>query len=91
MKLKEKNSQIQEFTSKREEERKQAKNLALKYNEVFSQYNTQLNQAKTLQNEKDNLAKVFPYKIFLSLSISYFLSGLVYLKFAGVDPQGEQK
>ena len=72
MKKKEKNLQIQELTSKREEERKQSQNLALKYNEIVTQHNAQLNRAKILQDEKDNLekekfrlAKVFPYRNFL--------------------------
>ena len=91
MKEKEKNSQIQELNSKREEERKESQNLALKYNKVVTQHNAQLNRAKTLQSKRDNLVNVFPYIIFFALGISYFLSGLAYLESASVGRQGEQE
>ena len=49
-KEKEMSSRLQELTAKREEEKKEAQNLALKYNEVVIQHNNQMDRAKFLQS-----------------------------------------
>ena len=47
-KEKEVHSQLQMLTAKRETEKKEAHNLALKYNKVVVEHNNQMGQAKSL-------------------------------------------
>ena len=77
-------SRLQELTAKREEEKKEAQNLALKYNEVVIQPSNQMDQAKFLQSENEKLAKVLLCTISLSCALAIFCFGLLYFEIADV-------
>ena len=66
-------SQLQELLAKREEKKKEAQNLALRYNEVVIQHNIHMDRAKFLQNENDKLAKVFLCTTFIFRSCFPFV------------------
>ena len=63
LKEKELHSQLQVLTVQRKTEKKEAWDLALKYNEVVLEHNKQINQVKSLQIHNDKLAKVLPCTI----------------------------
>ena len=79
---------LQELAAKREEEKKEAQNLALKYNKVVIQHNKQQDRAKFLQSENDKLDKVFLLTIFV-FRMCLFLSGLAHFKFTNVSSRGK--
>ena len=53
-------SQLQEFSTKREVEAKEAQGVALKYKELVIEQNNQTDRVDSLQTENDKLAKVLP-------------------------------
>ena len=63
LKEKELHSQLQELTVKREIERKEAQDLALKYDEVVLEHNKKIDKAKSLQLQNAKLEKVLPCTI----------------------------
>ena len=81
-----KEKDFQELASKREEEKNEAQDLALKYNEVVIQHNNLLDRIKTLQNENDKLAKVYPCIISLSNALAVFRLGLAFFEIIVVGP-----